>query len=173
MSFTLKMESPMSVWQSYRKWIFALLVTQSCLTLCHSVDCSPPDSSVHGILQARILEWVVILFSIVSSWARDQTWVSCTVDRFFTIWATREVPICPLIPCKWNNVWQVGIFKKLFYPFPVCLFLFPLNFNLKMRSWGCIYHNAWLLLYWMYIRSFLTHLFLSWLKRSKNEESSA
>jgi len=39
------------------------LVTQSCLTLCHPMDCSPPGSSVHGILQARILEWVAIPFS--------------------------------------------------------------------------------------------------------------
>ena len=35
----------------------------SCLTLCDPVDCSPPGSSVHGILQARVLEWVAILFS--------------------------------------------------------------------------------------------------------------
>ena len=41
-----------------------VLVTQSCLTLCDPMDCSPPGPSVHGILQARILEWVVILFSI-------------------------------------------------------------------------------------------------------------
>ena len=40
-----------------------VLVSQSCLTLCNSVDCSPPGSSVHGILQARILEWVAIPFS--------------------------------------------------------------------------------------------------------------
>ena len=40
-----------------------VLVVQSCLTLCEPVDCSPPGSSVHGILQARILEWVAISFS--------------------------------------------------------------------------------------------------------------
>ena len=40
-----------------------VFVTQSCLTLCDPMDCGPPDSSVHGILQARILEWVAILFS--------------------------------------------------------------------------------------------------------------
>ena len=48
------------------------------------VDCSPPGSSVHGILHARILEWVAIPFSRRFSWSRDQTWVSCIVDRFFT-----------------------------------------------------------------------------------------
>ena len=68
------------------------LVTQSCPTLCDSMDCSPPSSSVHGILQARILEWVAIPFSRGSSWPRDQTWVSCTTGRFFTFWATKEAP---------------------------------------------------------------------------------
>ena len=47
--------------------------TQLCLTLCNPSDCSPPGSSVHGILQARILEWVVIPFSRESSQTRDQT----------------------------------------------------------------------------------------------------
>ena len=55
------------------------------------MDCSLPDSSVHGILQARILEWVAIPFSRRSSPLRDQTQVSCTADRFFTIWATRDL----------------------------------------------------------------------------------
>ena len=43
--------------------LLCVLVIQSCLTFCNPVDCSPPGSSVHGILQARILEWVVIPFS--------------------------------------------------------------------------------------------------------------
>ena len=50
---------------------------QSCPTLCDPMDCSPPDSSVHGILQARILEWVAISFSRGSSQPRDWTRVSC------------------------------------------------------------------------------------------------
>ena len=54
------------------------------------MDCSPPGSFVYGILQARILEWVAISFSRGSSWPRDQTWVSCTAGRCFTLWATRE-----------------------------------------------------------------------------------
>ena len=54
------------------------------------MDCSLPGSSVHGILQARILEWVAIPFSRGSSRPRDWTQVSCTVGRFFTIWATRK-----------------------------------------------------------------------------------
>ena len=53
------------------------LVAQSYQSLCNSKDCSPPGSSVHGILQARILEWVAISFSRGSSWPRDWTHVSC------------------------------------------------------------------------------------------------
>ena len=58
-----------------------ILVTQSCPTLCDPMDCSPPGSSVHGILQARLLEWVAMSFSRESSWFRDQAWVSCIAGR--------------------------------------------------------------------------------------------
>ena len=68
-------------------------VTQSCLTLCDPMECSLPGSSIHGILQARVLEWVAISFSRGSSRPRDQTRVSCIAGRCFTIWATRETPI--------------------------------------------------------------------------------
>ena len=72
-----------------------VLVAHLCPTLCNIMDCSPPDTSVHGILQARILEWVVISFSRGSSQPKDWTWVSCIADRFFTIWATEEaLPLC-------------------------------------------------------------------------------
>ena len=65
-------------------------VAQSCPTLCDPVDCSPLGFSIHGILQARILEWVAISFSRGSSWSRDQTQVSCIAGRCFNLWATRE-----------------------------------------------------------------------------------
>ena len=67
-----------------------MLVAQSCLTLCGPIDCSLPSSSVHGILQVRILEWVAIPFSRGSSHPRYQTQASCIAGRFFTIWAARE-----------------------------------------------------------------------------------
>ena len=60
---------------------------QLCLTLCDPMDYSPLGSSVHGILQARTLEWVAIPFSRESSQPRGWTWVSCIAGRFFTIWA--------------------------------------------------------------------------------------
>ena len=55
--------------------------------------CSLPGSSVHGILQSRILEWVAIPFTRGSSQPRDQTWVSHIASRFFTVWATREAQL--------------------------------------------------------------------------------
>ena len=64
------------------------LVSQLCPIVCDLMDCSLPGFSVHGIFQARILEWVAIPFSRGSSQPRDWTWVSCTVGRFFTVWAT-------------------------------------------------------------------------------------
>ena len=54
------------------------------------MDCSPPGSSVHGILQARTLEWVAIPFSKGSSQPRDWTQISHIAGRLFTDWATRE-----------------------------------------------------------------------------------
>ena len=63
---------------------------QLCPTLCNPTDCSPPGSSVQGLLQARILDWVAISFSRGSSLFRDQTWVSCIASGFFANWATRE-----------------------------------------------------------------------------------
>ena len=65
-------------------------LAQSCPTFCNPVDCSLPGSSIHGILQARILQWVAISFSRRSSQARDRTWVSRIAGKRFTIWATRE-----------------------------------------------------------------------------------
>ena len=62
-----------------------VLVAQSCLTLCDPIDYSLPGSSVHEILQARILEWIAIPFSRGSPRPRDQTWVSGIAGRLFTI----------------------------------------------------------------------------------------
>ena len=61
-----------------------VLVPQSCPTLCNPMDCSPSGSSIHGNLQAGILEWVAISFSRGSSPLRDQASVSCIAGRFFT-----------------------------------------------------------------------------------------
>ena len=66
----------------------------SCVWLCDPMDCSPPGSSVHGILQARILKLVAIPFSKGSFQPRDWTPVSHIAGRFFTIWVTGEALKC-------------------------------------------------------------------------------
>ena len=80
--------------------------------LCNPKDCSPPGSYVHGILQARILEWVAVSFSRGSSWPRDQTWVSCTAGRFSTTWAPREATrqdtiLSEISQSEMNAVWSL------------------------------------------------------------------
>ena len=72
------------------------------------MDCSPPGSSVHGILQARVPEWVAILFSVGFTWPRDRTGASCTAGRFFNIWATRER--------KWKWKWKSQSYPTLWNP---------------------------------------------------------
>ena len=70
-------------------------VAQSYPTLCDPMDYSQPGSSIHGILQVRIPEWVFISFSRRFSQLKDQTQVSHIAGRLFTIWATREVTLLP------------------------------------------------------------------------------
>ena len=68
------------------------------------MDHSPPGSSVHGISQARVLEWVAISFCRESSWPRDQTHI-CIVGGFFICWAIREPGYSPH-PVQWLNEWM-------------------------------------------------------------------
>ena len=77
-----------------------VLVAQSSPTLCDPMDYSLPGFSVHGILQAGVLEWIAIPFSRGTSKPRDQTLVPCIVDRFFTIWATGK------------SILSLGIYKN-------------------------------------------------------------
>ena len=100
---------PDHLWLELNCWS----IVQSCLTLCNPVDGSPPSSSIHGILQARILEWVAIPFSRGSSWPRNQTGVSCIAGRFFTSWVTRKAQY---IPYSVYNIW-----RKKRQPAPVLL----------------------------------------------------
>ena len=75
--------------------------SQSCLTCCKPMDCSPPGYTIHAILLAIKLEKVAIPFPRVSSRPRDWPWVSCIAGGFFTIWATREAL---KLPCLWYFV---------------------------------------------------------------------
>ena len=87
--FFSDVQTNLTYYSGFRNMCCGCLVTKSYPILLWSLLIS----SIHGILQARILEWVVISFSRGSSWHRDRTQVSCTADRFFTIWAMRGLHI--------------------------------------------------------------------------------
>ena len=119
-------------------WIrLYVLAAQSCPTLYNPMDCSPPGSSAHGILQVRILEWVAIPFSKVSSQPRNRIWVSWVADRFFTIKATREAEFS---------------YRSMFIYFSLSLTLSNririsgvLYLHLKVDRYVSSYKNIWIL----------------------------
>ena len=82
------------IWNYFQRTVFSWPISESKshldVSLWKSVDCTLPGSSVHGILQARILEWVTVPSSRESSQPRDQTHVSRIAGGFFTIRAARE-----------------------------------------------------------------------------------
>ena len=84
------------------------MLNQSCSTLCDPVDCSPPGSSVHGVFQARMLEWVVISSSRGSSPPMNQNHISCMVDRFFTT----VPPGKPMRVCVCDRPLYIHIYKQ-------------------------------------------------------------
>ena len=84
-------------------------LSRVCLPLCDPMDCSLPGFPVHGILQARILEWVTISFSRGSSPPRDRTRVSRIRGRRFNLWATREA-LCI------KTCYQIFIHLYLLFP---------------------------------------------------------
>ena len=93
--------------RSLTKWdCLSPLVAQSCLTLCDSMGYHPPGSSVHGILQVSILEWVAIPFFRVSSQPRYQIWLSCIAGIFFHTWATREAYCSQKYKVSYDLVFQ-------------------------------------------------------------------
>ena len=139
-------------------------VTQLCPTLCDPMDCSLPGSSVHGIFQAWILDWVAIAFSRRSSRPRDRTQVSRTGGRRFNLWTTREAhqsgdtelvyyyKICPMLRTLYSHTHPLTIPKSwqpLLYSNSVIGFHFEDILILKMESsvlWLFeigIFHSAW------------------------------
>ena len=87
---------------SLEKWKKVKAKSLSHVQLCDPMDYSPPGSSIHGVLQARILEWAAISFSRGSSWPRDWTQVFPIASRRFNLWATRVSQV-------WETwVWSLG-----------------------------------------------------------------
>ena len=115
-------------------WVLQMLkvkviVTQSCLTLCDPTDCSLPGFSVYGILQARILEGVVISFSRRTSWLMGRTQVSCISGRFLTTWATRKVNHMSR-KLNLNLFFTSRFYTVIFDTIPLVLFLWPSSLQL-------------------------------------------
>ena len=114
---------PIILTLTHTTWKKESEVAQSCLTLCNPMDCSPLGSSIHGIFQATILEWVVIFFSSRSSQPRDRTQVSCIAGRLFTLSAPREShhtgwPLCytkVLSPLLLKENTQIPLIFSAFY----------------------------------------------------------
>ena len=99
-------------------------VAQSCPTLCSPMDCSSSGSSVHGILQARTLEWVTISSSSRYSWPRDWTCVSCIGKWILYHWATRELSSHK---CQWCQFWETLLQTNLsFLPSDISSIFFVL-----------------------------------------------
>ena len=121
------------LWPSWRWWFYEymkvkmkVLVAQSCVALCNPMDCSPPASTVYGILQGRILEWVAMPSSRGSSWPRYQTWISCSRKIFYPLshqsvtiklyikffflylWNKQEKLYNHIKSCRKSILWQAG-----------------------------------------------------------------
>ena len=107
--WVMKIRTQLSDWTD---WLGS--VTQSWMTLCDPMDCSLPGSSVHGISQARTLEWVAVSYSRGSSWPRDQICVSCIGRQILHHWATREALILHLDLAKKlrSKGWRLASHKK-------------------------------------------------------------
>ena len=118
------------------------LVAQSCLTLCDPMNCSLPGSTVHGIFQAKVLEWIAISFSGVSSWPRDQTHgscVSCIAGEFLTCWAIGEAISWPYVRVYfWTSesfpLIYVSIFMPVSYYFDHYVVVVSVQFNCSVVS---------------------------------------
>ena len=101
------------------------------------MDCSPPISSVNGILQARILQWVAIPISRGSSWSRDQTCIFCIAGRFFTIWATREALLLSVVMPNSHSMWHLLITLSVWLA--VFILLIDLFFKWLWFSWSNLF----------------------------------
>ena len=148
-----------------------MLVTQSCPALCNPMNCNPSGSFDLGILQARKLEWVATAFSRVSSWPRDETWVSCTAGRLFTTWATREALLFKELlltflgrQVYWQQITSVFVCLRKYFSFTKLVgFFFPLFSSLSScyyGSWEEVICNSYLCFPWLLLGFLIPNLCL-------------
>ena len=113
---------------------------QSCLTLCDTVDCSPSGFSVHGILQATILERVSMPSSRGSSQPRDRTQISCMGRQVFTTKSPGKPHLYLYLSMCTNACQKVHIYKEMF----VCIGLYKYTYVCKCTHLCmCLYLYIW------------------------------
>ena len=122
------------VWKSPIHWGCACVCAQLCPTLCNPMDYSPPGSSVHGVSQARILQWFAIFFSRGSSWLRNRNCVSCGSSTGNWIWLLHYLgsSICwdYKLRFKWSETCHDLVFGILTF------------FNLKTKPYYLNYFHS-------------------------------
>ena len=133
-----------------------MLVAQSCLTLCNPMDCNPPHSSVHGILQARILEWVAIPFSRESSRSGDWNGDTYIAGRFFTIWFIWDLecilmPICRYKHSNFLSKVNIVVFIYIYIIYIIYIFIYIIYI--------CIY-IIYIFIYIIYILYICMHIYI-------------
>ena len=143
------------VWTSVFKWLKwrEVKVAQPCQNLCNPRDCVPPGSSVHGIFQARILDWVAISFFRGSSQSRDWSWVSCIGGRVSAIWVTGEA--------LWND------YLKLILMFHIMLIFKKFICNIKNRCLFMSIADLLLALFFIHLLRILVRIVGSLLNTEK------
>ena len=105
-------------------------ISQSHTTLCDRMNCNPADSSVHGIFQARILEWLAISYPRGSSWPRDQTWITCVsvscIGRWILYhWNTWEGPYIYTNTCIYNvHIYNISIWLYISHAHYICIHMY-------------------------------------------------
>jgi len=122
------------------------LVTKLCLTLCNPMDCSSPGSSIHGISQAMMLEWVAISFPRVSSWPKDRTWVSCIAGGVFTT----EPPLIPNNSVQFQRETAAKVQVSVWII--VCLHMHEvrsvhMSVSMSLCICSCVFEYIWVCVY--------------------------
>ena len=142
---------------------YVCLVAQLCPTLCNPKDYSLPGFSVHGILQARILEWVIMPFNRRFSWPREWTWVSCIIGRFSTVWGTREALLAVEMP-------DIFISRDRYLQIPFILITALKSWKLFIICWILLHCAVLSLATWLCHKN-LSFLMFWWLKNFNISDS--
>ena len=119
---------------------------QLCPTLCDPIDCNPPDSSVHGILQARILEWVAISYSRGSSRPRDQTqisYISCIGSQVLYHYCYLASPFLSMLTTLVISSVLISLLYMPSHNFTTCKFCISIS-HFYLKLWTFTIEAYWI-----------------------------